>query len=94
MRLEFNGKTDDIPFDKKVKIDFKLKSRDEHVAELMDPNTEYDMLIIGSGASGSGVALEAVSRGLKVAVIDKYDFGSGTSSRSTKLAHGGIRYFQ
>ena len=62
--------------------------------ELTDAKTEYDMLIVGSGASGAGVALEAVSRGLKCAIIDKYDFASGTSSRSTKLAHGGIRYFE
>lgn len=60
----------------------------------MDPNIEYDLLILGSGASGCGVALDAVSRGLKCAIIDKYDFASGTSSRSTKLAHGGIRYFE
>jgi len=52
------------------------------------------MLIVGGGASGAGVVLEAASRGLKCAVIDKYDFASGTSSRSTKMAHGGIRYFE
>lgn len=52
------------------------------------------MLIVGGGASGAGVALEAASRGLKCAVIDKYDFASGTSSRSTKMAHGGLRYFE
>ena len=52
------------------------------------------MLIIGGGANGAGVALDASSRGLKCAVIDKYDFASGTSSRSTKMAHGGIRYFE
>jgi len=60
----------------------------------MDENNEYDLLIIGGGASGAGVALEAASRGLKCAVIEKYDFASGTSSRSTKMAHGGIRYFE
>ena len=61
---------------------------------LSDPKGEYDLLIVGGGASGAGVALEAASRGLKCAVIDKYDFASGTSSRSTKMAHGGIRYFE
>lgn len=60
----------------------------------MDPSQDYDLLIVGSGASGAGVAIEAASRGLKCAVIDKNDFASGTSSRSTKLAHGGIRYFE
>ena len=54
----------------------------------------YDLLIIGGGANGSGVALEAASRGLKCAVVDAYDFASGTSSRSTKMAHGGVRYFE
>lgn len=61
---------------------------------MQDEKTEYDILIIGGGASGAGVALEAASRGLKCAVIEKYDFASGTSSRSTKMAHGGIRYFE
>ena len=80
----------------RLKYDYKLKTRDEHVAELTKATeTEpLDLLIIGGGANGTGVALDAASRGLKCAVIDKYDFASGTSSRSTKLAHGGIRYFE
>ena len=78
----------------KVKVDFKLKSRDEHLKEIVDPKADIDILIIGGGASGSGVALEAASRGLKVAVIEAHDFASGTSSRSTKMAHGGVRYFE
>lgn len=94
MRLEFSGKLDDVPFDRRIKVDFQLRSRDDHLKELTDPTSEFDLLIVGSGASGAGVALEAVSRGLKCAIIDKYDFASGTSSRSTKLAHGGIRYFE
>ena len=55
---------------------------------------QFDMLIIGAGANGAGVALDASSRGYKCAVIDQYDFASGTSSKSTKMAHGGIRYFE
>lgn len=81
-------------YEKKVKYDFVLKSRTEHMKELTDPNAEFDLLIVGAGASGAGVAIEAASRGLKCAVIDKYDFASGSSSRSTKLAHGGIRYLE
>lgn len=50
--------------------------------------------MIGGGANGAGVALDAASRGLKVAVVDSHDFAAGTSSRSTKMAHGGIRYFE
>ncbi len=54
----------------------------------------FDLLIIGGGATGAGAALDAASRGLKVAVIDKADFASGTSSKSTKLIHGGVRYLE
>ncbi|KZS97959.1 DAO-domain-containing protein [Sistotremastrum niveocremeum HHB9708] len=55
---------------------------------------EYDLLIIGGGATGAGVAVDAASRGLKVALVDRDDFSSGTSSKSTKLVHGGVRYLQ
>jgi glycerol-3-phosphate dehydrogenase len=53
---------------------------------------EYDILIIGAGITGAGVAREAAMRGLDIAIIDMQDFSAGTSSRSSKLAHGGIRY--
>ena len=55
---------------------------------------EFDILIIGGGITGAGIALDAVLRGLKVALIEKQDFGAGTSSRSTKLVHGGLRYLE
>ena len=55
---------------------------------------EYDLLVIGGGATGSGIALDAVTRGLKVAMVDRDDFASGTSSKSTKLVHGGVRYLE
>lgn len=54
----------------------------------------WDILVIGGGASGLGVALDAISRGLSVCLVEKYDFGKGTSSRSTKLIHGGVRYLE
>lgn len=54
----------------------------------------YDLLIIGGGITGAGIALDAVTRGLKVALIEKHDFAWGTSSRSTKLIHGGLRYLK
>lgn len=54
----------------------------------------YDLLIIGGGATGSGIALDAVTRGLKVALVERDDFASGTSSKSTKLVHGGVRYLE
>ena len=55
---------------------------------------EYDLLIIGGGITGAGIALDASSRGMKVALIEKNDFASGTSSKSTKLIHGGLRYLK
>ncbi|OQR75494.1 glycerol-3-phosphate dehydrogenase [Tropilaelaps mercedesae] len=55
---------------------------------------EYDVLIIGGGATGAGVAVDAVTRGLSTALVEADDFASGTSSRSTKLIHGGVRYLQ
>ncbi|MFO0966264.1 MAG: glycerol-3-phosphate dehydrogenase [Gemmataceae bacterium] len=54
----------------------------------------FDLLILGGGITGAGVALDAVLRGLKVALIDKGDFASGTSSVSSKLVHGGLRYLE
>ncbi|ACT93228.1 glycerol-3-phosphate dehydrogenase/oxidase [Dyadobacter fermentans] len=57
-------------------------------------NEMFDIVIIGAGASGAGCALDAVLRGYKVALIDKKDFASETSSRSTKLIHGGVRYLE
>ncbi|CAJ0847276.1 8439_t:CDS:2 [Entrophospora sp. SA101] len=54
----------------------------------------FDLLVIGGGATGSGVALDAATRGLKVALVERDDFASGTSSRSTKLVHGGVRYLE
>ena len=54
----------------------------------------YDLVIIGGGITGGGIALDAASRGLKVALVEKGDFASGTSSKSTKLIHGGLRYLK
>ncbi|KAF1810212.1 DAO-domain-containing protein [Eremomyces bilateralis CBS 781.70] len=54
----------------------------------------YDLLIIGGGATGTGIALDAATRGLKVALVERDDFSSGTSSKSTKLVHGGVRYLE
>eukprot|EP00117_Sycon_ciliatum_P038054 scpid85060/ scgid28348/ Glycerol-3-phosphate dehydrogenase, mitochondrial len=54
----------------------------------------WDVLVIGGGATGCGVALDSASRGLKTALVEREDFASGTSSRSTKLIHGGVRYLQ
>jgi len=54
----------------------------------------FDLLIVGGGATGAGVAVDAATRGLNVAMVERDDFGAGTSSKSTKLVHGGVRYLQ
>lgn len=68
-------------------------NRKEILASLQS-REEYDVLVIGGGATGLGVALDAVSRGFQVALLEKVDFGKGTSSKATKLLHGGVRYLQ
>ena len=55
---------------------------------------EFDILVIGGGITGAGVALDAASRGLRTALVERHDFASGTSSKSSKLVHGGLRYLQ
>jgi glycerol-3-phosphate dehydrogenase len=70
-------------------------NRDEMIVRLRERKGKpWDMLIIGGGATGVGVALDAASRGYDVALVEQSDFGKGTSSRSTKLAHGGVRYLE
>lgn len=76
---------------KNITIDPKqLPTRAEQFCTL----DQVDVLIIGGGATGAGVALDAISRGLSVLLVEKNDFGSQTSSRSTKLVHGGVRYLE
>src|SRR5947199_2243155 len=55
---------------------------------------QFDILVIGAGVVGAGAALDAASRGLKVALVEARDFAAGTSSRSSKLIHGGLRYLE
>jgi glycerol-3-phosphate dehydrogenase len=73
-------------------IKFSYFTRKDIKKELQ--TTEFDLLIIGGGITGAGIALDAASRGMKVALIEKNDFASGTSSKSTKLIHGGLRYLK
>ena len=68
--------------------------RDNLIAIKIASTTLWDIAIIGGGATGVGAALEGASRGYKVLLIEQSDFGKATSSRSTKLAHGGVRYLQ
>ena len=64
------------------------------MTESDDDDEGFDLLIVGGGATGTGVAVDAATRGLSVALVEKDDFGAGTSSKSTKLVHGGVRYLQ
>lgn len=72
--------------------DFSNKTRLTHIKKLKSEH--FDLLIIGGGITGAGVARDAAGRGLKVALVEAADFAMGTSSRSSKLVHGGIRYLE
>ena len=65
--------------------------RSDLIKRLAEP-CHYDVIVVGGGATGLGVALDAAVRGLRVVLVDSHDFAKGTSSRSTKLVHGGVRY--
>jgi glycerol-3-phosphate dehydrogenase len=69
-----------------------MRTRDDALAALAEHH--YDVLVVGGGITGAGVALDAASRGYSVALVEQADFASGTSSRSSKLVHGGLRYLQ
>jgi len=62
--------------------------------EQFDAQVPWDIAVVGGGATGMGVAVDAAARGLSVALVEAHDFGKGTSSRSTKLVHGGVRYLE
>lgn len=64
----------------------------EHILNTLRQSNPWDVIVIGGGATGLGTAVEAASRGFKTLLVEKYDFAKGTSSRSTKLVHGGVRY--
>ncbi|HEV8446807.1 MAG TPA: glycerol-3-phosphate dehydrogenase/oxidase [Gemmatimonadaceae bacterium] len=72
----------------------QLPTRAERFAALGAPAREFDLLVIGGGITGCGIAREAAARGLSVALVEKNDFASGTSSRSSRLIHGGVRYLE
>ncbi len=71
---------------------FSALNRNNFIEKLQEK--EFDLLVIGGGITGAGIALDAASRGMSVALVEKQDFAAGTSSRSTKLIHGGLRYLK
>lgn len=73
-------------------MNFSAQHRDEILARLASDT--FDVLVVGGGITGAGIALDAAARGLRVALVDMQDFAGGTSGRSTKLVHGGLRYLK
>jgi glycerol-3-phosphate dehydrogenase len=69
-------------------------NRDDMLARIARQPHPWDVVVIGGGATGAGVAVDAAARGYSVVLLEQSDFGKGTSSRSTKLVHGGVRYLQ
>jgi len=73
-------------------LSFSHKDRSSRLDQAT--NQTFNLIIIGGGITGAGIALDAALRGLSVILIEKNDFASGTSSKSTKLIHGGLRYLK
>src|SRR6266487_4211658 len=69
-------------------------NRDAMLQALTTRSEPWDILVIGGGATGLGVAVDAAARGYRTVLVEQDDFAKGTSSRSTKLAHGGVRYLR
>src|SRR5579883_3121611 len=69
-------------------------TRSEMYRRLRAQSQPWDLIVAGGGATGAGVAIDAASRGYSVLLLEQSDFGKGTSSRSTKLVHGGVRYLE
>ena len=88
--MERRGKKN-IQLGKKVNL-FSSYNRDLLIEKLK--SNSFDLIIIGGGITGAGVCIDAISRGLRVCLIEMNDFASGTSSKSTKLIHGGLRYLE
>ncbi|WP_373074578.1 FAD-dependent oxidoreductase [Zeaxanthinibacter enoshimensis] len=72
-------------------MDQKLYSR-SHILDTLNATDQWDVIVIGGGATGLGVAMDSISRGYKTLLLEQVDYAKGTSSRSTKLVHGGVRY--
>src|SRR3569832_1031405 len=69
-----------------------ITARDALIKLVHDPDKVWDVIVVGGGATGLGTALDAASRGYRTLLLEQADFAKGTSSRSTKLVHGGVRY--
>ena len=77
--------------DRKINL-FSSNRRKELIQKIS--SDYFDVVVIGGGITGAGICLDAISRGLNVCLVEMNDFASGTSSKSTKLIHGGLRYLE
>src|SRR5712675_3012749 len=68
--------------------------RDDMLKQAQERTQLWDIVVVGGGATGAGVAVDAATRGYATLLLEQHDFGKGTSSRSTKLVHGGVRYLE
>ena len=75
------------------RIRFEM-NRETFLSRVLEHREPWDVAVVGGGATGAGVALDAAARGYGVVLLEQSDFGKGTSSRSTKLVHGGVRYLE
>jgi len=66
----------------------------QEMVDRLEHTSGWDIVVVGGGATGVGIAVDAASRGYEVALVEQHDLGKGTSSRSTKLVHGGVRYLE
>lgn len=73
---------------------FPKVNRENFLQRILETEKTWDVAVVGGGATGMGIAVDAAARGYQVVLLEQCDFGKGTSSRSTKLAHGGVRYLQ
>jgi glycerol-3-phosphate dehydrogenase len=69
-------------------------NRETFLQRILQTRQPWDLAVVGGGATGMGIAVDAAARGYQVVLLEQSDFGKGTSSRSTKLVHGGLRYLQ
>jgi glycerol kinase len=92
--LKAVDKTRTITNHKKEKKPIRFSVLDRGVQLKKMTSKTFDLIIIGGGVTGAGIALDASARGMKVCLVEKDDFASGTSNKSTKLIHGGLRYLK
>jgi glycerol-3-phosphate dehydrogenase len=77
-----------------LNTNFSVRTREDFISDIKAGKKEWDLIIIGGGATGLGIAVDSAGRGMQTLLLEQSDFAKATSSRSTKLVHGGVRYLQ